>query len=192
MMINHCTTVGINLNDVLKRIEFTDLQIRALEAVLAEKRSQQHSDIETLDTHTCPRPTIPSRISAKVLTRCVLPNFAKSPHVLLFKEANYPCLNYYDWLTRSLRLARESYPNRWSDVVIELNSGCRTNLRVAQSLEHLLPNLTADLRRGKSESIGGGWYVSKESLDKGRIVILIKKLCEITGLKFGADVILLE
>jgi len=191
-MNTHCTTAGIDLNNVLTRIDQADLQIRALETVLAEKRSQLHSDIEMLDTHTSPRSNHLAVIAAKALNRCRPASLEKSQHALIYKGAHYPCPNFYDWLTRLLRIIREGYPNRWSDVVIQLNLGCHTNLRVAQSLEDLLPNLTADLRRGKSESIGGGWYVSKESLDKGRIAILIKRLCEITGLQFCVDVILAE
>ena len=57
-MNTHCTTAGIDLNNVLTRIDQADLQIRALETVLAEKRSQLHSDIEMLDTHTEVAPEI--------------------------------------------------------------------------------------------------------------------------------------
>ena len=191
-MNNNFTPVGTDWNGLLARIEQTGSQIRVLETLLEDKRSQLHSDLATLDKHTRPMPRPLALIVTKALNRCHPDRPAKSQHALIYKGERYPCCHYKDWFVRLCRRIREDYSDRWDAVVAHLNSGCNTTLRIAQSREALLPSLTADLRRAQTESIGGGWYVSKRSLDEKKIEALVKMLCASAGLEFGADVLLVD
>jgi len=171
------TPEGTDLNGVLVRIEQTASQIGVLETVLEDKRNQLHLDFETLDRYTRPMPRPLAIEVTKVLNRCHPARPVKSQHALIYKGERYPCRHYKDWFVRLCQRIREDYSDRWSSVVSRLNSGCNTTLRVAQTREALLPGLTADLRRAQTESIGGGWYVSKRSLDEKKIEALVKILC---------------
>jgi hypothetical protein len=183
--------------------EFNQRQvaISTLNHILGELNAAQRDAWSELEKATAPTllatgqnsalPGAPSDLSM-VRSSCSFTRPTKHQRALIFKETLFPCRHYKDWLIRSCRQIREDYPNQWDAAVASLNSGCNATLRVAQSREALLPNLIADLRRVKTESIGGGWYVSKESLDKNRIEVLIKRLCDSTGLRFGVDVVLVE
>ncbi|MBU3990473.1 MAG: hypothetical protein KJ702_14310 [Gammaproteobacteria bacterium] len=188
----HFKPVGTDWNGFLTRIEQTDSQIRALETLVEDKRSQMYSDLAILDRHTRP---IPRPLALIVSNAQKVRHPVRSAHgqrALIYKETRYPCRHYKDWFIRLCRQVREDYPSQWGAAVASLNSGCNATLRVAQSREALLPNLSADLLRAATESIGGGWYVSKQSLSKKKIETLIKMLCACVKLQCGADVILVD
>jgi hypothetical protein len=192
MMNAHSTPTGTDWNGLLGRIEQTESQISTLEALLADKRGQLHSDLATLEKQTRPEPNPPTILACTALDHCDRVAPATSRHVLIFKGGQHKCRYYKDLLIRLCRQIREEYPDQWGAAVASLNSACSATLRVAQSRAALLPNLGADLLRQRTESIGGGWYVSKQSLDRKRIDALIKMLCDVSGLRFGVDVILVE
>ena len=179
---------------LLTRIEQTDLEIRVLGRLLERQHDQQASDFDALDKHTRPIPSRFDVIVADAIRRRQTRSLGKKAISLRFKNTTIPCKHAYDWLTKLCREVRRNHPGQWPKVVARLNSGCRTNLLVAQSREQLFPHYSADLQREKAEPVGDRgdpWFVSKVGLDAKRIVGLVKLLCELVELEFGRDVVLL-
>lgn len=178
---------------LLTRIEQTDLEIRVLERLLERLHDQQASDLDALDKHTRPIPTHFDVIVADAIRRRQIRSLGKKEISLAYRGTTIPCAHAYHWLTKLCNEVRRDYPSQWPKMVTRLNSGCRTNLLVAQSRKQLFPHYSADLQREKAEPIGDRgdpWFVSKVGLDAPRIVGLVKLLCELVNLEFGREVVL--
>ncbi len=178
---------------LLNRIEQADLEIRVLERLLDRLHDQQASDLDALDKHTRPIPRQFDVIVADAIRRRQARSLGNKEISLGYKNTTIPCKHAYNWLTKLCREVRRDYPSQWPKVVTRLNSGCRTNLLVAQSRKQLFPHYSADLQREKAEPIGDRgdpWFVSKVGLDAKRIVGLVKLLCELVELEFGREVVL--
>lgn len=183
---------GTDWNGMLATIEQTGSQILAVESLLETLHSQLRADFDALERYKRPVPEAIAIIVAKVLKHHGASRPKAEKFALAYKGERYPCKHYKDLLVRLLRRIREDNPVKWDEVAACLNEGCRAGLRTARSRSDLLPGYTADKQRSHSETIGGGWYVSKLSLDKPRIEKLVGQVCDVAGLALGTDVQIVE
>lgn len=178
----------------LTRIEQTDLELRVLGRLMESLHDQQASDLDALEKHTRPIPKWFDVIVADSLRRRQTRSRGKKAISLRYENIAIPCKHAYELFTKLCREVLRNRPDQWHKVVTRLNSGCRTNLLLAQSREELFPHYSDYLRREKAAPIGdreNPWFVSKVGLDATRIIGLVKLLCEVVELEFGRDVVLL-